>query len=359
MGKIRVGVIGVGNCFAALYQGIEYYRRTGKTAVGLMHETMGGYSWSDIEFVAAWDVSKEKVGRDLTDAQYAYPNFVRYVEDMPKSGVIVKESPRLDGVGRFVEDWFRPVEQTKDMDTLREEIIKEIKDKKVDVLVNYLPVGSQKATEFWAEIAIETNTAFVNNIPVFIASDERWHERFAEAGVPVLGDDIKSQVGATIVHRVLTRLIDERGGVTRSTYQLNVGGNSDFKNMLERERLVSKKVSKTESVQSQLSDRLPEENIHIGPSDFVPFLKNTKVCFIRIDAETWAGVPFTIDLKLEVDDKSNSAGIVVDAIRLAKIAKDKGMGGSIDAASAYLFKHPRRQFTDYDARRMIEDFING
>jgi len=357
MTEIKVGIIGVGNCFAGLYQGLEYYRTTGKTAIGLMHENMKEYNWKDIQFVAAWDVSKHKVGKNLTEAQYAKPNFVKYMETMDTSQAIVKESPKMDGVGKYVEDWFDPIQQTKSNEELKIDIINEINEKKIDVIVNYLPVGSQNAVEFWANICLETKTALVNCMPVFIASNEKWNQKFKDANIPVLGDDIKSQVGATIIHRVLSKLIDDRGAIINNTYQLNVGGNTDFKNMLERDRLTSKKISKTESVQSQLRERLDDENIHIGPSDFVPYLKNTKICFINVKAESWANVPLKIDIKLEVDDKANSAGIVVDAIRLAKIALDKGIGGSIDEASAYLFKHPRVQYSDPEARDLIEEFI--
>ena len=356
MKKIKVGIIGVGNCFAGLYQGLEYYKRTNNTVVGIMNETLGDYSWKDIEFVSAWDVSKNKVGKELSEAQYAKPNFVEYITDMPKTEIIVKESPRLDGVGKYVEDLFEPIEQSKSEDELKDDIINEIKNKQIDIIVNYLPVGSQKAVEFWANICLETKTAFVNCMPVFIASNEEWNNKFKQAGVPVIGDDIKSQVGATIIHRVLSKLCDDRGAKIKHTYQLNVGGNTDFKNMLERERLISKKISKTESVQSQLTERLNEDDIHIGPSDFIPFLKNTKICFIKMEANSWADVPLKIDLKLEVDDKANSGGVVVDAIRLAKIAKDRNMGGSIDEASAYLFKHPRVQYSDSEAKELIEKF---
>ncbi len=356
---VKVAVVGIGNCFAGLYQGLEYYRRTNNTVTGIMHQTIGPYSWKDIDFVAGFDVSKHKVGKDLVQAQYAKPNYVEYVTDIADSGVIVKEAPKMDGVGKYVEDWFDPVEQTKTDDELRQEIIQEINDKQVEVIVNYLPVGSQKAVEFWAGIALETKCAFVNCMPVFIASNEEWNDKFKTAGVPIIGDDIKSQVGATIIHRTLAKLCDDRGAVLENTYQLNVGGNTDFKNMLERKRLISKKISKTESVQSQLSERLPDDQIHIGPSDFVPYLKNTKLCFLNINANSWANIPFKIDLKLEVDDKANSAGIVVDAIRLAKLALDRKQGGSIDSASAYLMKHPRVQMSDPVARTKLEEFIKS
>ena len=357
MGKINTGIIGVGNCFAGLFQGIEYYKRTNNTVVGIMHETIGPYSWKDIDFVTAFDVSKHKVGKDITEAQYAKPNMVEYVTDMQNKGVTVNEAPRMDGIGKYVKDMIEPMEQSKSDEELEKEITKEIKDKKVDVLVNYLPVGSEKATKFWAQLALNTGCAFINCMPVFIASDPEWHNKFKQAGLPVIGDDIKSQVGATIIHRGLVKICDDRGAVVKNTYQLNVGGNTDFKNMLERERLISKKVSKQESVQSQLRKRLDEDKIHIGPSDFIPFQKNRKLCFLRIEANSWANAAFNIELRLDVDDKANSAGIAVDAIRLAKLALDRSVGGSIDSASMYLMKHPRIQMSDSEARKKLEEFI--
>lgn len=358
--KIRTAVVGVGNCFAALYQGIEYYRRTGRTTIGLMHEKIGPYSWEDIEFVAAFDVSKHKVGKPLHKAVYSKPNYVHIVDDMPKSDVIVHESPVLDGVGKWVKEMFDPIENTVPIETLKQTIIDEIKENRVDVIINYLPVGSQKATEFWADVALQTGTGFVNCIPVFIASNPEWEKKFREKKIPIIGDDIKSQVGATIVHRTLAKLFEDRGAILDRTYQLNFGGNTDFLNMLERERLTSKKISKTESVKSQLKKNpIKDENIHIGPSDYVPFMKNNKVAYIRLEGRMWADVPFNIELRLDVDDKPNSAGVAVDAIRLVKLARDRGVGGALLGPSAYLMKHPPIQYPDSLAKQMIEEFING
>ncbi len=358
MGKIKCGVVGVGNCFSGLYQGLHYYREhSEKEVIGLMHQDMASYKTHDIEFVSAFDVSSLKVGKPLSEAVYAKPNMVDWVK-VPKSNVIVQESPVLDGVGKYVEELIKPV-KNKPMDQLKKDIKKHIEDTGTEIIVSYLPVGSQQAAEFWAQMCLDTNTAFVNCMPVFIASNPAWEKKFREKKVPVIGDDIKGQIGATIVHRVLTRLTRDRGAELDKTYQLNVGGNTDFKNMLERERLESKKVSKTESVQSQLKKRMPDENIHVGPSDFVPFLHNTKICFIYMYGRQWADVPYKLDLKLEVDDKANSAGIVVDAIRAARIAKDRKYGGAIESASAYLMKHPPVQMSDSEARLALEYFIMG
>ncbi|MBD3398296.1 myo-inositol-1-phosphate synthase [Candidatus Micrarchaeota archaeon] len=358
MGKIKCGVVGVGNCFAGLYQGLHYYKENPeKGVIGLMHQDMAGYRTQDIEFVSAFDVGSNKVGKSLDEATYAEPNMVDWIR-LPKSDVIVQESPVLDGVGKYVEDVIKPV-TNKPISQLREDIKKHIKETGTEIIVSYLPVGSQKAAEFWAETCLEAGVAFVNCMPVFIASDPDWEKKFREKKVPVIGDDIKGQIGATIVHRVLTRLTQDRGAELDKTYQLNVGGNTDFQNMLERSRLESKKVSKTESVQSQMKNRIPEENIHIGPSDHVPFLQNTKLCFLYMEGRQWADIPYKIDLKLDVDDKANSAGIVVDAVRAAKIALDRGYGGAIESASAYLMKHPPVQMSDPEAKAALEYFIMG
>jgi len=359
MGKIKVGVIGVGNCFAGLYEGLEYYKKNGvDETAGLMHPELGGYKLEDIEFVCAFDVSKQKVGKNLIEAAYASPNEVNWIEKskMAKTSVIVKESPVLDGVGSFVSEKFTPV-VNKPIEELKKLIKDEIKKSGACILLSYLPVGSQKATEFWAQMAIDTKCAFVNCIPVFIASDSSWAKKFADAKLPVVGDDIKAQVGSTIVHRTLTRLVDQRGAKIKNTYQLNVGGNTDFQNMLERSRLKSKKISKTESVQSQLKTPLDPDNIHIGPSDYIPFLHNTKLGFMRIEGNMWANIPFNIELRLEVDDKANSGGVSVDAIRCAQIALDRGFGGYIEGPSAYFMKHPPKQHSDDKAREMVEEFI--
>ncbi|NYZ77271.1 myo-inositol-1-phosphate synthase [Candidatus Micrarchaeota archaeon] len=361
-GKIKCAVVGVGNCFAGLVQGIEYYRKhPEKKVAGIMHENMGGYTVYDIDFVAAFDVGENKIGKTLSEALYAYPNMVSWIpkNEMPKSNVIVKEGPTLDGVGIWVQNRVKPVKTGKSTGQLREEIIREIKDKGVQVIVSYLPVGSQKATEFWAQVAIDTRCGFVNNMPVFIASTPEWEKKFRDAGVPIVGDDIKSQVGATIVHRCLAKLCDDRGTIIEKTYQINVGGNTDFLNMKEQERLESKKISKTESVQSQLTHRLPDDKIYVGPSDFIPFLGNTKLMFMRIEGRMWADIPYNMEVRLEVDDKANSAGIVVDAVRACKLALDRKLGGAIIPASAYLMKHPPVQMRDSEARERLEEFIKG
>jgi myo-inositol-1-phosphate synthase len=279
--------------------------------------------------------------------------------DMPKTDGIVYESPALDGVGIWVENKVKPIQSGKSQSELENEIKKIISETGTEIIVSYLPVGSEKATQFWANICLETNTAFVNCMPAFIASDQEWAQKFKEKNIPIIGDDIKGQVGATIVHRTLARLCDERGTKIEKTYQINVGGNTDFLNMKEQERLVSKRISKTESVQSQLTDRLDDEQIYVGPSDFIPFLGNTKLMFMRIEGRQWANIPYNMEVRLEVDDKANSAGIVIDAIRLAKIALDRGMGGPIIPASAYLMKHPIEQMTDPVAKTELEKFVRG
>ncbi len=358
--RIRVGIIGVGNCFAGLWQGIEYYRKNdSKEPIGLMHRVMGGYTMFDLDFVAAFDVGRNKVGKPLHQAMYESPNMVNWIplEEFPPSDVIVKPAPVLDGVGLYVENKINPIDYI-DPEKLREEIIDELKSTKTEILVNYLPVGSQKATEFFAEVALEAGCAFVNCIPVFIASDKDWAERFKRAGLPVVGDDIKGMVGATIVHRTLAKLCDDRGTSVDRTYQINVGGNTDFLNMKEQERLESKKISKTQSVVSQLSRNISEDNIYIGPSDFIPFLGNTKVAFIRIEGRMWADRSFNLELRLEVDDKANSGGVVVDAIRAAKLGLDRKISGPLHSASAYLMKRPPVQYPDSQAKELFNAFID-
>ena len=357
MGKIRVGIIGVGNCASALVQGIEYYKTKGESEVGLMHHEIGGYRLEDIIFTSAFDVGENKVGQPLSEAIYKEPNLVRWVPKVSDCDVIVKESPILDGVGIYVENKIRPIRNQRPVEVLRQEIIEEIKRSKTEVLVNYLPVGSQLATEFWADVALETGCGFVNCIPVFIASNKTWADRFTERGIPVIGDDIKALVGATIVHRALAKLCADRGTIVDQTYQINVGGNTDFLNLKEVERLESKKISKTEAVQSVLPKRLPEDKIYVGPSDFIPQLGNTKIAFIRIQGRMFANIPFTIELRLEVDDKANSAGIAVDAIRCCKLALDRGIGGPLIEASAWLMKHPPKQMDDSEAKKLLELWI--
>ena len=354
--KIRVALVGLGNCFSGLIQGIEYYRKNpSQEVIGIIHDKLSDYSIHDIEFVAGFDVGANKIGKSVNEAIYESPNMVDWIDknDMPKTDGMVYESPALDGVGIWVENKVKPIQSDKSESELEEEVKKIIKDVGVEI------IGSEKATQFWANICLETNTAFVNCMPAFIASDKEWAQKFKDKNIPIIGDDIKGQVGATIVHRTLARLCDERGTKIEKTYQINVGGNTDFLNMKEQERLVSKRISKTESVQSQLTERLDDEQIYVGPSDFIPFLGNTKLMFMRIEGRQWANVPYNMEVRLEVDDKANSAGIVIDAIRLAKIALDRGMGGPIIPASAYLMKHPIQQMTDPVAKTELEKFVAG
>ncbi|QLH10648.1 inositol-3-phosphate synthase [Nitrosarchaeum sp. AC2] len=360
--RIRVGLVGIGNCFAGLIQGIEYYRQNPSQEVtGIIHDKLAGYGIHDIDFVCGFDVGDNKVGTPLNEAIYAYPNMVDWIpkEKMPKTNAKVYESPLLDGVGIWVENRIKPLESKKTHEQITEEVKKIIKENNVEIIVSYLPVGSDKVTEFWAQICLDTNTAFVNCIPSFIASDEKWAKKFKEKNIPVIGDDIKGQVGATIVHRTLAKLCSDRGTKIEKTYQINVGGNTDFLNMKEQDRLASKRISKTESVQSQLKERLADDQIYVGPSDFIPFLGNTKLMFMRIEGRQWANIPYNMEVRLEVDDKANSAGIVIDAIRLAKIALDRGVGGPIIPASAYLMKHPLEQMSDVQAKKDCEKFVEG
>ena len=315
--KIKVALVGLGNCFSGLIQGIEYYRKNpSQQVIGIIHDKLRDYSIHDIDFVAGFDVGENKVGKSVNEAIYELPNMVNWIpkDEMPKTDGKVYESPALDGVGIWVENKVKPIQSNKTESEIEEEIKKVIKETGVEIIVSYLPVGSEKATQFWANICLETNTAFVNCMPAFIASDKEWAQKFKDKNIPIIGDDIKGQVGATIVHRTLARLCDERGTKIEKTYQINVGGNTDFLNMKEQERLVSKRISKTESVQSQLTERLDDEQIYVGPSDFIPFLGNTKLMFMRIEGRQWANIPYNMEVRLEVDDKANSAGIVIDAI---------------------------------------------
>jgi len=357
--KIRVGVIGVGNCFAGLAQGIEYYRRNKEARkIGLMHEKIGNYGVEDIKFTSAFDAAENKVGKPLSEAIYAEPNDVNWVNSIPAyNDVIVKESPILDGIGVYLASMVKPIEQRKSIEKLEEDIIDEIRTTKTRILINYLPVGAQKATEFWASIALKTNCAFINCIPVFIASHSEWSKKFKEKNLPAVGDDIKSQIGATIVHRVLTKLCVDRGAKIDQTYQINVGGNTDFLNMLERNRLESKKISKTEAVRSLIPGGMDDNKIYVGPSDFIPFLGNRKLAFIRIEGRMFADIPFNIELRLDVDDKANSAGVAIDAIRCAQLALDRRVGGPLIEASAYLMKHPPVQMSDDEARKKLDEWI--
>ncbi len=360
--KIKVGLVGIGNCFSGLIQGIEYYRKKpSQKVIGIIHEELSGYGIHDIDFVCGFEVGENKIGKTINEAIYENPNLVEWIpkDEMPKTDAKVYEGPALDGVGIWVENKVKPIKSNKSESELTEEIKKVIKETGAEILVSYLPVGSEKATRFWAQICLDTNTAFVNCIPSFIASGEEWGKKFAEKNIPIIGDDIKGQVGATIIHRTLARLCNDRGTKIERTYQINVGGNTDFLNMKEQERLVSKRISQTESVQSQLDERLDDDQIYVGPSDFIPFLGNTKLMFMRIEGRQWANIPYNMEVRLEVDDKANSAGIVIDALRLAKIALDRGIGGPLIPASAYLMKHPPQQMSDPQAKTACEEFVKG
>ncbi|HEY3230955.1 MAG TPA: inositol-3-phosphate synthase [Roseiflexaceae bacterium] len=351
--KVRVAIIGVGNCASSLVQGVEFYRNASEDAVvpGLMHVNLGGYHIRDIEFSAAFDVVENKVGVDLSEAIGADPNNTIKFADVPPLGVRVERGMTHDGLGKYVS---RRVKKARGATS---DIVKILKDTGTDVVVNYLPVGSEMATKWYVEQVLEAGCAFVNCIPVFIASQPYWQKRFAERGLPIIGDDIKSQVGATITHRVLTNLFRERGVRMDRTYQLNFGGNMDFYNMLERERLESKKISKTGAVTSQVGHQLHEDNVHVGPSDYVPWLTDRKWCYIRMEGTTFGNVPLNLELKLEVWDSPNSAGVVIDAVRLNKLALDRGIAGQLDGPSSYLMKTPPKQYTDDQARQLVEDFI--
>ena len=362
MTSIRVAVVGIGNCASSLVQGLEHYREGSNDKTGLMHWDMGGYRPSDIKVVAAWDVDRRKVGLDVADAIFAKPNCTAvFAPKVEATGTVVRMGRVLDGVAEHMSEY--PEERTfilaNDREPSKDEVVAELRRTEADVLMNYLPVGSQEATEFYAECALEAGVAFVNNIPVFIASNPEWAARFEAAGVPIIGDDIKAQLGATIVHRVLTDLFAKRGVKLDRTYQLNTGGNTDFLNMSNHRRLASKKVSKTEAVQSVAAERLADENVHIGPSDYVPWQNDNKVCFLRMEGQLFGGVPMNIELRLSVEDSPNSAGVAIDMIRCAKLARDRGLKGPIDAASAYFCKHPRTQMTDDIAQQEVETFIKA
>mgnify|MGYP001191657869 FL=1 len=362
MPKIRVAVAGVGNCASALLQGIEYYRSVDGHAAqdfipGLMNRDIGGYLPGDIEIVAAFDIDRRKVGRPVGEAIFAAPNCTkRFVADMPPGGPVVRMGPILDGVAPHMKEY--PEDQTfLPADDPPCDVASVLRDSGAEILVNYLPVGSEAAARFYAEGCLATGVSLVNCIPVFLASDPAWSERFRQRGIPLIGDDIKSQLGATIVHRALARLFSERGIRVRRTYQLNTGGNTDFLNMLSRRRLQSKKISKTEAVTSVLTHSIPDEDIHIGPSDYVPWQKDNKLCFLRIEGEGFGGLPIEVELRLSVTDSPNSAGVGIDAIRLCRLGRDMGLAGPLLAPSAYFMKHPPIQLPDDEARRELEEFI--
>lgn len=353
--EIRVAIVGVGNCASSLIQGVQYYRDADPSATvpGLMHVTLGSYHVRDVKFVAAFDVDAKKVGFDLSEAILASENNTIKIADVPPSDVVVKRGPTLDGIGKY---YAATIELS---DTEPADVVQTLRDARVDVVVSYLPVGSEEADKFYAQCAIDAGCAFVNALPVFIASDPEWAEKFRAAGVPIVGDDIKSQVGATITHRVLAKLFEDRGVQLDRTMQLNVGGNMDFKNMLERERLESKKISKTQAVTSNLQRELGANDVHIGPSDHVGWLDDRKWAYVRLEGRAFGDVPLNLEYKLEVWDSPNSAGIIIDAIRAAKIALDRGLGGPILPASAYLMKSPPVQMPDDRARTELETFIAG
>ncbi len=356
MGQINVAIIGLGNCASSLVQGIHKYAEVDENSPpvpGLMHNVLGGYTLGDVNVVAAFDVDKEKVGRDINEAIFAKTNNALKFHDVPRAGVAVDRGMTHDGLGEYLSDVIeRDPGQTSD-------IVGILREREVDVVINYLPVGSEQATKWYVEQVLAAGSAFVNCIPVFIANQPYWQKRFADKGLPIVGDDIKSQVGATIIHRLLARLFEDRGVQLDRTYQLNFGGNTDFYNMLERSRLIDKKISKTQSVQSQLEEELPTDDVHISPSDHVSWLEDRKWAYIRLEGTSWGDVPLNVELKLEVEDSPNSAGVAIDAIRCAKIALDRGISGAVEPASAYFMKSPPIQMRDDDARRLVEEFANG
>jgi myo-inositol-1-phosphate synthase len=355
MGAIRVAIVGVGNCASSLVQGVEYYKDADPNdrVPGLMHVQFGEYHVRDIEFVAAFDVDAKKVGQDLSHAIFASENNTIKISDVPPSGVTVARGHTLDGLGKYYR------EMITESDEEPVDVVTALRDARVDVLVCYLPVGSEEAAKYYAQCAIDAKVAFVNALPVFIAGTPEWAKKFEDAGVPIVGDDIKSQVGATITHRVLTKLFEDRGVAVDRTYQLNVGGNMDFMNMLERDRLESKKISKTQSVTSLMSRDIGARNVHIGPSDYVAWLDDRKWAFIRLEGRAFGDVPLNLEYKLEVWDSPNSAGVIIDALRAAKIAKDRGIGGPLLSASSYFMKSPPEQYPDEVCREKVEQFIAG
>jgi myo-inositol-1-phosphate synthase len=353
--KVRVAIIGVGNCASSLVQGVEYYKHAepGDQVPGLMHVDLGGYHISDIEFSAAIDIDVEKVGKDLSEAIFSGQNNTVKFSDVPNKGVKVVRGMTHDGLGKYLKEVITKAPGST------ADIVSVLKESGTDVVVNYLPVGSEEATKWYTEQILAAGCAMVNCMPVFIAREDYWQDRFRKAGVPVIGDDIKSQLGATIVHRVLTRLFQDRGVRIENTYQLNFGGNTDFLNMLERERLVSKKISKTNSVRSQLDQKLDDRNIHIGPSDYVRWLDDRKWCYIRMEGRSFGDIPINVELKLEVVDSPNSAGIVIDAVRCCKLGLDRGLSGTLEGPSSYFMKSPPKQYSDNRARELTEAFIAG
>lgn len=360
--NIRIGLVGVGNCTASLIMGIEYYKRGDlQDYNGLMHFNIADYRPIDIETVLAYDIDDRKVGKDLSEAIFELPNCTKKFSDVPFMNVKVKMGKILDGFSQHLlnyDEKYRIV-LSSEKEHSKEDIIGDLKRSKTDILLNYLPVGSKESTRFYAECALDAGVSFINNIPEFIASDPIWAEKFRQKNIPIIGDDVKSQIGATIIHRTLANLFKNRGVKLEKTYQCNIGGNLDFLNMLDRQRLKSKKISKTEAVQTVLSKRIEDENIYIGPSDHIPFLKDNKIAFIRMEGKLFGDIPMNIELRLSVEDSPNSAGVVIDAIRCCKLALDRKIGGVLYSPSAYFMKHPAIQYNDDDAYQMVEDFING
>jgi len=363
MKKIKIAIIGIGNCTSSLIQGIAYYKnKSEKEAIGLMHWNIEGYVPGDIEVVAAFDIDKRKVGKDVSEAIFELPNCTTiFCKDVPRAGVTVKMGKILDGFSDHMKNYDdrQTFVISDEQEASEEDVINVLKESGAEILINYLPVGSEKATKFYAKCALESGVAFINNIPVFIASNPEWAEKFKAKSLPIMGDDIKAQIGATITHRVLADLFSKRGAKIERTYQLNTGGNTDFLNMLNRDRLASKKVSKTEAVQSVLAERLDDDNIHIGPSDYVPWQKDNKICFLRIEGKLFGNVPMNLELRLSVEDSPNSGGVSIDAIRFCKLALERGQGGILYGPSAFLMKHPPKQFTDNEAYKLTKKFIEG
>jgi len=362
MTKIKIAIAGIGNCASSLIQGIEYYRNDNKECIGLMHWELGGYKPKDIEVVAAFDIDARKVGKDVAEAIFARPNCTTiFCPDVPAIGVKVKMGRVLDGVSDHMNNYDEKYTfvVSKEPEATKADIVNELKNSGAEMLLNYLPVGSEEAVRFYAECALEAGIGLINNMPVFIASDPEWAKRFEARNIPVIGDDIKAQLGATITHRILADLFEKRGVKLDRTYQLNTGGNTDFLNMLNRNRLASKRESKTEAVQSVLSKKLEDENIHIGPSDYVAWQKDNKICFLRMEGRLFGDVPMNIELRLSVEDSPNSAGVVIDAIRCCKLALDRNIGGVLYSPSSYFMKHPAIQYPDDEAYRRTEEFISG
>jgi len=359
MSKINIAIAGVGNCASALLQGIEMYKVSPENTIGLISYDLGGYTPADVNVVAAFDVDKRKVGKGLREAVFSKPNCTKvFYDKLPDYPVIVQMGPVLDGVSEHMADY----DEDKSFVVADQEpcdVVKVLKESGAEILINYLPVGSEEAAKLYAQACLEAGVGFINAMPVFIASDEAWAKKFEEKNIPIIGDDVKSQLGATIVHRTLTKLFENRGVVIDRTYQLNFGGNTDFLNMLNHSRLKSKKKSKTQAVQAEMKKALPSENIHIGPSDFVPWLDDNKICFIRIEGRGFGNVPLTVDVKLSVEDSPNSGGVIIDAIRCMKLALDRRIGGVLYSISAFAMKSPPVQYTDTEAKKMVEDFVSG